>query len=549
MGHRHHYLVVLLYSVLGLIAGDAHAQSCGDSVTECGGCVQACDEGQARDAAERQREYLACIHPTASGTRVETVAGSGCGLVGGGVGALFRAQHQDPQFGNWVTQGTYRYTILCTSRDPVQSSASSCPGSPESCLTCKNGCQYSETLHLGAVTSVASWGAYTHTATGQICNYADDPPEPHPEPPDDPPCEGTMVGTLCITPYHFCAGNNCVQHPPPPTCAYGNPTLCVGNPPPPPNPDTPPGPDPDPCAEGTATANGNSYGVNIHCIDDEPPPSDECQQNPQLPQCQPPDEGDESFCEANPQHVDCQTYCQQHPNEEICGGEGDEETFCEENPSHPSCQGSAFCNENPTHPSCQQGDYCTQHPTSPICQYCDDHPEQEVCGGQGTCASNPSDPACQFCALHPNDPVCENSGNTCQDNPQHPSCEDDDNNASGGGTCGAAPVCTGDSILCNSLHQQWQARCQLEKLTGEGEEPEEIDGDAGDHYEETMIGSDMLDTSGFLGGGGCPAISFNLNFFGASQAVDPLWCQILPWLGWLVVAAATVTAVRIIGGG
>ncbi|MCC8582203.1 hypothetical protein LN482_01655, partial [Xanthomonas euvesicatoria pv. euvesicatoria] len=45
-----------------------------------------------------------------------------------------------------------------------------------------------------------------------------------------------------------------------------------------------------------------------------------------------------------------------------------------------------------------------------------------------------------------------------------------DNTASGGGTCDAAPACSGDGIACNSLYQQWRTRCAVEgqggKVTG-----------------------------------------------------------------------------------
>lgn len=50
--------------------------------------------------------------------------------------------------------------------------------------------------------------------------------------------------------------------------------------------------------------------------------------------------------------------------------------------------------------------------------------------------------------------------------------DESDNYAAGGANCDVPPVCRGDGILCNSLHQQWRTRCAVEKLgnaaTGEG---------------------------------------------------------------------------------
>lgn len=43
--------------------------------------------------------------------------------------------------------------------------------------------------------------------------------------------------------------------------------------------------------------------------------------------------------------------------------------------------------------------------------------------------------------------------------------DETDNQSSGGGTCGEAPACSGDSIQCNILFQQWKTRCAAEAGT------------------------------------------------------------------------------------
>lgn len=42
-----------------------------------------------------------------------------------------------------------------------------------------------------------------------------------------------------------------------------------------------------------------------------------------------------------------------------------------------------------------------------------------------------------------------------------------DNEADGGGNCGAPPVCIGDGIACNTLFQTWSARCAVERTEGQ----------------------------------------------------------------------------------
>ncbi|NYI00233.1 virulence factor TspB C-terminal domain-related protein [Cupriavidus plantarum] len=51
-----------------------------------------------------------------------------------------------------------------------------------------------------------------------------------------------------------------------------------------------------------------------------------------------------------------------------------------------------------------------------------------------------------FCSKNPNDNICKSR-----------------NSATGGDTCAAAPVCTGDAVQCAMLTQQWRTRCDQQK--------------------------------------------------------------------------------------
>jgi len=136
-----------------------------------------------------------------------------------------------------------------------------------------------------------------------------------------------------------------------------------------------------------------------------------------------------------------------------------------------------------------------------------------------------------------------------------------DNSAGGGGTCQAAPTCTGDGIACATLHQQWQTRCAIERLAtqlasgdgGTGEEPPPDEGDdwgEGDgstpSWQEVEVGSELLDTGGFMGAGSCPTWG-PLELLGTSYALPQVHCDILEWIGYLVVMVALVVAARILG--
>lgn len=124
--------------------------------------------------------------------------------------------------------------------------------------------------------------------------------------------------------------------------------------------------------------------------------------------------------------------------------------------------------------------------------------------------------------------------------------DEGDNAASGGGTCGAAPACSGDGIACAILYQTWATRCAVVNLDLDGgapggEEGGGVDtagmGDANDFGDAGVSAADAwrpgvgeeggpsgvtdFDTTGWLGGSrSCPVfpvvdvlgVSIDFNF-------------------------------------
>lgn len=139
--------------------------------------------------------------------------------------------------------------------------------------------------------------------------------------------------------------------------------------------------------------------------------------------------------------------------------------------------------------------------------------------------------------------------------------DETDNQAGGGGTCGAPPSCSGDGIACATLYQQWETRCAIDRLAaglngdgsqGDGGGDEEDDNPWGEgdgstpSFNVQNVDSQLLDTSGFMGGGSCPTWG-PIEILGVSYPLPQVHCDILEWIGFLVVAVALVVAARILG--
>lgn len=158
--------------------------------------------------------------------------------------------------------------------------------------------------------------------------------------------------------------------------------------------------------------------------------------------------------------------------------------------------------------------------------------------------------------------------------------------ASGGGACITPPSCTGNTLFCNMLYQQWAARCQQTGMAGEKPDPSNGNGGTGnaalgekldqlhqDNLDSWRGGDDIgpgsdgnfsdilssrritvsdLDTSGFGFPRSCPQIlsqDVNFSLMGAAFVI-PIsqvpFCDVLVWLGYLIVAFASYSGVMIL---
>jgi hypothetical protein len=179
--------------------------------------------------------------------------------------------------------------------------------------------------------------------------------------------------------------------------------------------------------------------------------------------------------------------------------------------------------------------------------------------------------------------------------------EGEDGTASGGGDCKSPPIVTGDPVLGMVANQAWQTRCAVEagnaaKVTGDvgdcaqpftvegtnanahelralraqickgdangdGQpdwtKPEGTEaGDGGGDDDEPgflskVVNTDMLDTGGFLGGGGqCPQLG-ELEFgpFGSfSLDSQPYFCDLIALMRGVVILVGVFLALRILTG-
>lgn len=146
--------------------------------------------------------------------------------------------------------------------------------------------------------------------------------------------------------------------------------------------------------------------------------------------------------------------------------------------------------------------------------------------------------------------------------------DESDNAASGGGSCGAAPTCTGDGIACAILYQTWATRCAVVALDGTGSgpggdgeddetgtfDPNSAAGQGTDPHpdisavREDVEGSEILaglDDSGFGLSRSCPALSLP-EFEIAGYTAEMPWEKLC---GWLEILAAVILLVGYIHAG
>ena len=124
--------------------------------------------------------------------------------------------------------------------------------------------------------------------------------------------------------------------------------------------------------------------------------------------------------------------------------------------------------------------------------------------------------------------------------------------ASGGETCEAPPVCSGDPVGCAALAQQYAARCEAKSLFGvEGANTDTGAGmmeDASSLWGDGSGGSGALDEAGFLTAARvCPAPP-SFVFLGMDRTIDTAgMCDIAAVVAALVLLIAFAQAAWIIG--
>ncbi len=147
----------------------------------------------------------------------------------------------------------------------------------------------------------------------------------------------------------------------------------------------------------------------------------------------------------------------------------------------------------------------------------------------------------------------------------HNRCSDNGNTASGG-TCTAAGTvngfsCSGDKILCEQTRIAAERNCRENAADQDGDgRPDwtDLDGTEGgpdveddtDPVETFGFGVDNLDTTGFLGGGGCPQFGvLQFGKFGATNLDEGgLFCTLIPILRAIILFAGAYAAIRILLG-
>lgn len=138
-----------------------------------------------------------------------------------------------------------------------------------------------------------------------------------------------------------------------------------------------------------------------------------------------------------------------------------------------------------------------------------------------------------------------------------------------GGSCASAPICTGekcDAVEYSQLLMQWRSACAAEKLLAKGDgtgsgQPDwtKVSGDGtggagadpAKPHRTVALGVGMLDSSGFLGGGGaCPKFgSVSLGKYGSVDLDQWNWiCQFFAAVRMVFIALGSFIAFTILGG-
>lgn len=386
---------------------------------------------------------------------------------------------------------------------------------------------------------------------GAECNPLDNGADEEQPAPDPIECDGDVCIPADQNPPDFCIehqGEQICVGPDDGPCAGDSAGgyLCMGNPPPdpPPPPETKPDPeDPSkpapPEAEGGPVIQCNGAGSCSTNDWEWTPGGDDYSEPPDDPD--PPDNDDPptepggmpGACPdgSTPQNGQC-------PVEVTCPGGT--------TPVNGQCPGSTSC---PTGETVLPGGQCSGGgPGVTTCPNGATPNPNGTCPGvpNGTCP-NGSAPVNGFCDISsPCNP--QTDPNQCQGPP--------DGQASGGQTCGAAPACVGDPILCMNVYQTWRTRCAIENFGADMGEPTEAD--HGELVDPSIAwgdgdgtGGTGIDSGGWIGGGGgeCPDLG-TVAFMGEAYAIsDWIPCSVLRILATMILVGGLAQGAYIIGRG
>lgn len=147
--------------------------------------------------------------------------------------------------------------------------------------------------------------------------------------------------------------------------------------------------------------------------------------------------------------------------------------------------------------------------------------------------------------------------------------EDDGGTASGGGDCGAPPVCSGPGVLCGIIQQAWLQRCDGANSVGGGEgDIAGVDGAIADADAEAMpdaeqmtvhadpnswrkvvnVDGEQLDASGFVTSRSCPLMPSTDVGAGVIRINFQPICDLLVSMSGFLMALAYFVGAKIIAG-
>lgn len=151
----------------------------------------------------------------------------------------------------------------------------------------------------------------------------------------------------------------------------------------------------------------------------------------------------------------------------------------------------------------------------------------------------------------------EDKSTFCEENPKSPMCKE----GSFSGTCGSEPKCEGDAVQCAAAKAAWKLQCDLEKepdddayklgksLLSGGKDTVENPLDPS-KVVQTNVTDIIADAAGRRTLSGSCIQSPSFSVMGQTYKLDTsLFCEFAEIIGYLMVAASSVIAVRMVTSG